>query len=369
MEDTPTSSQADQAKRSRARLVVLAAGLLLAVIVWCVSRRDAVSVTWQRLSTRWQQRRATRRLLRAPALPAGIVHKDGRLIRQKDGAEMVLIPAGEFAMGGQGDPDERPMRDVYLDAYLIDKLEATNRQFKCFIDACPEWTPSRVQRDDLPEPYLPHWRDDTCPPSRERHPVHHVSWEGAQAYARWAGAALPTEAQWEKAARGGLRDRRYPWGDERDPRMANWGRARWPHLKPGKPIVEGDFHRARLDNQSTAAVGSFPANASGLHDMVGNVWEWCADWYAPDFYRTAPSRNPTGPAEAVLFRFLGWDLHVTARCVRGGSWYRRPYLCRSGNRSYDHFAAPISQLTEYYYGFRCVVPLDVDFRRARNTMP
>ena len=340
--------------------------LLLAAIAWCVSRREAVSRTFHRLGIRGQQRRAMRRLLEARDLPAGIVHSDGRLIRHRDGAGMALIPAGEFSMGGQGDPDESPMRDVYLDAYLVDKFEVTNRQFRCFIDACPEWSPSRVQRGNLPEPYLPHWRDDTYPSPRENHPVHHVSWGGAQAYARWAGAALPTEAQWEKAARGGWRDKQYPWGDERDPRLANWGRARWPHLKPGKPIVEGDFQQARLHNQSTAVVGRFPANAYGLHDMAGNVWEWCADWYDPHFYRAAPSRNPTGPAAPVPFRFLRWDLHVTARCVRGGSWFRRPYLCRAGNRSYDHFPAPISQLTDYYYGFRCVVPLTDHASRGRG---
>ena len=358
MEDTTVPSQTGQAKRPRARLLILATVLLLVVVAWGVSRRETVSRTLQRLGIRRQQRSALRSLLEAGSLPAGIVHREGRLIRQRDEAEMALIPAGELTVGDEGDPDERPIRDVYLDAYLIDRFEVTNRQFRCFIDACPEWVPSRVSRESLPEPYLPHWRDDTYLPSRERHPAHHVSWEGARAYARWVGAALPTEAQWEKAARGGLRGKQYPWGDERDPRMANWGRARWPHLKPGKPIVEGDFYQARLHNPSTTPVGSFPANAYGLHDTAGNVWEWCADWYDPHFYRAATHRNPRGPAEAVPFRFLRWDLDITARSVRGGSWYRRPYLCRVGNRSYDHFQAPISQLTDYYYGFRCVVPLD-----------
>ena len=264
---------------------------------------------------------------------------------------MCVIPEGDFLMGDTLNRDEGPVRRIYLSPYLIDKFEVTNRQYLKFTAPCPQWAPSAVSDPT----YLPHWRNDTYPPQQDRHPVHHVTWQAAQAYADWAGAALPTEAQWEKAARGGLQSKQYPWGDAPDPTKSNWGRPRWPHCEPGRPNEPESFEGAKFSNPGTTPVGSFPPNGYGLHDVAGNVWEWCADWYSPRYYDVVPGHNPGETAQIAVFEVLGWGKFVSARSARGGSWYRRPAMCRCANRSYDHFAAPLTHLTEYYYGFRCVV--------------
>lgn len=195
----------------------------------------------------------------------------------KDGAPMVLIPAGEFEMGSNdGEDDEKPVHTVYLDAFYMDKHEVTNEQYKKFMDATKYKAPRYW--------YLPNF----CAPN---HPVVGISWDDANEYCRWAGKRLPTEAQWEKAARGGLGGRKYPWGDEITHNNANYwgtgGKDKWEHTSP---------------------VGSFAPNGHGLYDMAGNVWEWCADWYDGNYYVNSSKLNPMGPSSG------------SSRVLRGASW-------------------------------------------------
>jgi formylglycine-generating enzyme required for sulfatase activity len=303
---------------------------------------------------RQSQGRALQRLAAQGLIPEGVVYEGDRLLRRKDGAEMVVIPEGDFWMGSdEHEEDERPARNIYLSAYLIDKFEVTNRQFRLFVEASPQWAPDAV----ADEMYLRHWRNGDYPADQADHPVHHVPWEAAQAYAQWAGAALPTEAQWEKAARGGLTAKAFPWGDDPDPDQANWGRPRWMHARPGSGIDEESLAGAKFDSTGTTPVGAYPANHYGLHDMAGNVWEWCLDWYDSNYLHRMSHRDPAASNQPTPIDFLAWGVVITPRAARGGSWYRRPNLCRCSNRSFDHLLLPITHLTDYYYGFRCVVPL------------
>lgn len=250
----------------------------------------------------------------------------------KDGAPMVLIPAGEFQMGTDSaeipqlvqwakkwDPDvrttifrdETPRHTVYLAAFYIDKYEVTVGQYKKFIKATGY--------------HAPGWSSVSKHSPTDKHPIMGVSWEHAQTYCKWAGKRLPTEAEWEKAARGGLVGRKYPWGDEISHDYANYygtgGRDRW--------------------GEGNAPVGSFPPNGYGLYDMAGNVWEWCADYHDKSYYSKSPRENPKGPES-------GW-----ARILRGGSWGRYPNpspdLLRVANRwSFNPETMSPS------IGFRCI---------------
>ncbi|MCD6506169.1 PEGA domain-containing protein [Candidatus Poribacteria bacterium] len=222
------------------------------------------------------------------------------LITGKDGAPMVLIPAGEFQMGdhfNEGGFDERPVHTVYLDAFYIDKYEVTNELYARFLND--------IGRNEDDEGHqLLDINDSDCliefvggqyrpKAGYENHPVIEVSWWGAKAYAEWAGKRLPTEAEWEKAARGGLVGKRYVWGDEMPPRqlVGNFADETAKRKYPGWTIVEG-YDDGYV---GTAPVGSFVPNGYGLYDMAGNVWEWCADWYDENYYSRSPRRNPKGP--------------------------------------------------------------------------
>ena len=224
----------------------------------------------------------------------------------------VLIPAGDFQMGGgdsDAETDEQPVHTVYVDAFYIDKYVVTNAQYKKFVDANPQW-----QKDNIPRylhngKYLRYWRENAYYPSKENHPVVHVSWYAAMAYAKWADKRLPTEAEWEKAARGGVVGRKYPWGDLIDSTKTNYGR------EVGK----------------TVPVGTYPANDYGLYDMVGNVMEWCLDAYEIDYYSRSSSRNPI--AGDALTDLVDNFLNVTSpRVVRSGSWYNAPMHVRIADR-------------------------------------
>ncbi len=169
---------------------------------------------------------------------------------------MVLIPVGEFDMGSndpEADNDEQPVHTVYVDAFYMDKYEVTNLEYKKFVLANPRWQKDRIDRGFHDGYYLKHWNGNNYPVGKSNHPVTYVSWYAAMAYAGWVNKRLPTEAEWECAARGGLACKKYPWGAVIDAGKANFNEN------------VGD----------TTAVGKYPPNGYGLYDMAGNVWEWC----------------------------------------------------------------------------------------------
>ena len=247
-----------------------------------------------------------------------------------DDTDMVLIPAGEFQMGSNtGDTDEKPVHTVYVDAFYIDKYEVTNAQYKAFIDANPEWGKDRIPPAYHDGYYLIHWIGNDYPAGKENHPVVYVSWYAAMAYAKWAGKRLPTEAEWERAARGKLEDMIYPWGDTIDGTKANYYKD-----------IEGN---------GTLPVGSFPANTFGLYDMSGNVREWCLDVYEATFYVNSPKENPIAGhenIEKVISDFLNIK---KSRVLRGGSWLNIPEKLRVSER-----ASRLPNATNPNDGFRCV---------------
>ena len=247
----------------------------------------------------------------------------------KEGAKMVLIPAGEFQMGSndsQADDDEKPVHTVYLDAFYMDVYEVTNAQYKQFVDAKPEWGKDRIPRSYHDGNYLKLWNRNNYPPGKGNHPVVYVSWYGAMAYAKWAGKRLPTEAEWEKAARGGLVGQKYPWGDWINFSYANYGR----------------------NVDSTTAVGSYAPNGYGLYDMGGNVSEWCLDAYSSSFYATSPRRNPIAGAGSIAQVANSFTNVKNSRVFRGGSWYRDRYYLRVAIRNGSGTSG-----TGTNVGFRC----------------
>jgi formylglycine-generating enzyme required for sulfatase activity len=219
-----------------------------------------------------------------------------------DGAEMVRVPTGEFVMGSDdGAADEKPRHRVHLDAYSIDKYEVTNALYRRFMDAASRAAPS-------------YWNDSKW--NGVSQPVVGVTWHDADAYCKWAGKRLPTEAEWEKAARG-TDGRKYPWGNDWDSRRAN--------------STESQLGK-------TAPVGSYASGVSpyGAHDMAGNVWEWVADWFDASYYQRSPERNPTGPETGQR------------RVLRGGSWLSNPINLRTADRL---SVSPEHRNTNV--GFRC----------------
>jgi formylglycine-generating enzyme len=243
------------------------------------------------------------------------------------------IPAGTFEMGTDDDrgypaDGEGPVHAVDLDAYQIGIHTVTNDDFAAFVDAtgyrttAEQYGTSFVFAGLLPDDFPPtravsdapwwrevegaDWRHPKGPHSdlsaRGSHPVVHVSWDDATAYCAWAGGRLPTEAEWERAARGGRERHHFPWGDDREPagrHLMNVFQGEFPHRDTGEDGWIG-----------TCPVGSYAPNDFGLHETTGNVWEWCADWFSPHYYRRAPRVAPTGPR------------YGQARVMRGGS-----YLC------------------------------------------
>ena len=244
------------------------------------------------------------------------------IIWEKDGAKMVLIPAGSFEMGDHLDGMKRaqPVHKVELDAFYIDIYEVTVGQYKQFLLETEHQQPSW------------NWIKKYSP--TDDHPMINVTWHDAVAYTEWAGKQLPTEAQWEYAARGGLAGKRYPWGNKKaDGSLCNFADKNAPHDFFGIDRIADDGYRY------TAPVGSYPANGYGLYDIAGNVWEWCSDWYDENYYSDLPVQNPQGP-----------DLSpINLRVLRGGSWGNNtPYL-RVADRIYY---APNAR--HAYRGFRCV---------------
>ena len=274
---------------------------------------------------------------------------------------MLRLEGGGFLMGtedadGFADDGEGPIRPVRLSPFWIDAVALSNRRFAAFVDATGHATDAEQEGwsfvfggllpDDFPDTrgaeQAPWWRQvigaDWAHPEGPRssiegrldHPVVHVSWKDARAYCRWAGLRLPTEAEWEYAARGGLEQMRFPWGNERDPdgehRMNVW---------------QGTFptHNTLEDGWlGTCPVDAFSANGFGLHNTSGNVWEWCADWFHTDF-RDDPRENPRGPRQGE------------AKAIRGGS-----YLCHDSYCNRYRVAARSSNTgssSTGNMGFRC----------------
>jgi serine/threonine-protein kinase len=224
------------------------------------------------------------------------------VIREADGAELVLVPEGAFKMGPR-------RREVHLDAFYVDRHPVTNEQFRTFLRVTG-YRPT----DPGAARFLSHWNRGEVPAGLEQHPVTYVSWHDAAAYATWAGKRLPTEAEWEKAARG-VDGRNYPWGKS-EPSLdrANFG----------------GHHRG------TVAVGSLPAGASpyGVHDLAGNVWEWCLDVDDPSFYAEGPVRNPINRVAASPRHPLGGHSPTgPSRVMRGGSWMYGPRSLRTYART------------------------------------
>lgn len=227
---------------------------------------------------------------------------------QADGATLVYVPAGAFVMGSdKSERNERPARKVRMSAYWIDQTEVTASRFARFVEATRHRTTAEAENwawvwDESLNKGKGGWRREKSVNWRNpsgknsdwktmpQQPVSQVSWHDADAYCRWAGRRLPTEAEWEHAARGGD-GRKYSWGNARDLKRAN--------LHGGEDGFPG-----------VAPVGSFPKGASpfGVLDMAGNVWEWVADWYHPQAYKTMAARDPKGPAKG------------SRRVVRGASW-------------------------------------------------
>ena len=246
---------------------------------------------------------------------------------------MVLIPAGTFEMGSaddDADKNERPVHTVHLDAFYMDEHEVTNAQFKAFVDANPWWQKDRIEDRFHDSAYLDGWTGTDYPFGKADYPVTYVSWYAAMAYAAWAGKRLPTEAEWEYAARGGLAGQKYPWGDTITHADANY-----------------DDHFG-----GTTLVRRYLANGYGLYDMAGNVWEWCLDAHDADFYAESDDRrNPISGAPTIqwlLDDFKSISIH-SIPVFRGGSWNDDAWFLRVSIRN----GAPPT-FTSITLGFRCV---------------
>ena len=237
---------------------------------------------------------------------------------QDFGAEMALVTAGSFMMGSEsGGDDEEPAHEVYLNDFFIDVHEVTNANYAECVD--------EGDCDPPPLSSVSYSRDSYYGnPDYDDHPVIYVSWFDAQSYCEWRGARLPTEAEWEKAARGGLEDRLYPWGDES------------PVCRLGADNGAKFDDNAYCDDTDTENVGTYRPNGYGLYDMAGNVWEWVSDWYDKNYYEVSSSENPSGPASGEY------------RVVRGGSWPFYPDVLRVAYRNRGDPAGTFSRI-----GFRC----------------
>ena len=290
-------------------------------------------------------------------------------------ANMVLLPGGQFLMGtddreGYPADGEGPVRKIRLSPFWIDRTAVSNGQFAAFVEATGYQTEAEtfgwafvfagLLPDDFPPtravPQAPWWRQvhgaDWRHPEgphstiadRLDHPVVQVSWNDARAYCRWAGKRLPTEAEWEHAARGGLEQQRYPWGDDLTPDGEHRMNV-WQGTFPRRNTVEDGY-------VGTAPVTTFTPNGYGLYNMTGNVWEWCADWFHPGFHVTGPRRNPKGPKSGA------------SRVMRGGS-----YLC---HRSYCYRyrvaarSANTPDSATGNLGFRCARDADDASQPARR---
>ncbi|WP_132255786.1 formylglycine-generating enzyme family protein [Methylobacterium segetis] len=300
---------------------------------------------------------------------------------------MVFVPGGTFRMGSDRHyPEEAPVHWVNVDGFWIDRTPVTNAQFRAFVRATGHVTVAERPPDPrdypgaLPHMLQPgslvfkppkgvvdlrdwgawwrlkpgvHWRRPMGPGSSiaglDAHPVVHVAYADASAYAAWAGKALPTEAEWEYAARGGLDGAEFAWGDELTPggrHMANTWQGPFPHQN----LAEDGYER-------TSPVTAFPPNGYGLHDMIGNVWEWTTDFFAPRHPADAPKaccipQNPRGGREDGSYDRGQPAIRIPRRVVKGGSHLCAPNYCRRYRPAARH-PHPVDTSTSHI-GFRCV---------------
>lgn len=308
--------------------------------------------------------------------------------KQSPHSGMILIPSGTFKMGSDHHyAEESPVHRVSVDDFWIDETPVTNAQFRKFVDATGYRTFAEIapKAEDYPGA-LPHmlkagslvfnpprnpvgladwsqwwefrfganWRHPygkgSWIKSLDDHPVVHVAYQDAEAYARWAGKDLPTEAEWEFAARGGLEGAEFAWGDELTPggqHMANT----WQGNFPQENLKLDGFER-------TSPVKAFPVNGYGLYDMIGNVWEWTSDWYAPKHPADAPKaccipENPRGPREDQSYDPRLPNIKIARKVLKGGSHLCAPNYCRRYRPAARH-PEPVDTSTSHV-GFRCVL--------------
>jgi sulfatase modifying factor 1 len=308
----------------------------------------------------------------------GFIQNASQVTEEKtDTTGMVWIQGGKYLMGSDEFPDSRPIHEVTVDGFFMDAQEVTNAQYAEFVAATKYKTvaerplnpadypgvpadklvpgsavftptPSKVSLDNPLQwwSYVPdaHWAQpegkESSVKGRENYPVVHVSYEDAAAYAKWAGKRLPTEAEWEFAARAGKSDQPYYWGKDLKPNN-KWVANIYQGHFPDKNTKEDGY-------QGAAPVKSFPANAYGLFDMDGNVWEWCSDLYRPDAYGKSVSKNPKGPADSYDPDEPG----AIKRVQRGGSFLCSDEYCiryKAGSRGKGEITSGSNNL-----GFRCV---------------
>nr|WP_115691494.1 formylglycine-generating enzyme family protein [Cupriavidus taiwanensis] len=324
---------------------------------------------------------------------------------------MAWIPGGTFMMGSDhklAQANERPAHKTRVHGFWMDQHHVTNAEFRAFVSATgyvttaerkPDWETIKVQvppgtprpadsvllpggmvfvGTDRPVPlqdysrwwrFVPgaDWRHPNAPGSsiegKENHPVVQVSYEDAQAYARWAGKRLPTEAEWEFAARGGMEQATYAWGDQFSPGGAQMANVWQGQQSQPFPVVSAKAGGAL----GTSAAGTFPANGYGLYDMTGNAWQWVADWYRADQFRrvAAPGRqevDPQGPADSWDPSEPGVPEQAPRRVIRGGSFLCNQDYCLSYRPSARRGTDPFTSMS--HLGFRLV--MDQDTWQARE---
>lgn len=244
--------------------------------------------------------------------------------------DMIYVQGSTFLMGSNDYDSEKPIHKVYMKDFYIDKYEVTNEQFCKFLNEKGNQSEDGVEWLEIKSEYCKIVKQGNkyVPVSGyNNHPVIMVSWYGANAYANWAGKRLPTEAEWEYAARGGNKSKGYKYSGSDNVDAVAW------YWDNSTASGNSNLHQGH----GTMPVGKKQPNELGLYDMSGNVWEWCADWYGSDYYGKSPYENPTGPSSG------------TTRVLRGGSWY---YSASGARCAHRYYIFPLYRI--YGIGFRCV---------------